>query len=1068
MSDKQNTRVQSAVDQHGDHPVAIPRAGAPQGTDGTTAPAGAAGGDDPDGATKGRKIDIRIELDPVVSFGQPVSSGEEEFPTAGTERGWRSLIVKGRWALTKACAAIEARMTAEGRPEEEIVLAKLGEYRLWLRRNCALPILANGVPDVAGNLVNLGCRPATVTARISDAVAGLADLATQDSPYFRSDVDPEVDTLIDLYKEELDRRGSGIPRSGWTKRKCWRTAAREIGCTEKQLTDRRRRRLLMIDAELDDGEVVGSKHLGGPRVRRIDVAFELIREECGRRRGRMPADPLQPDQIDEAEIADGAGVAARDFVAGPRTEEIRAMLEEARDGKGLVPHPLVAERRFDYELFKEEGRKLRVAEAEAAGVANEHDAGRMTVLALTKFMSLAGVGGKLRDMVPLDFPKIVSEAIASDHGFDSGWAAQMRRWAGYYHQVRSARPLPAVFATAIKMLAAEIGMTRRELINSSSRSLEGWLRDGSAPPHESQAVLDELEDLLKVTRGTLTRLLAPEWRSRRLAVGVTELGYGGISRKLPLDLAQKSRAEMVALMGAAWMEFKAQNTAYSRRHSAAVRDRYRLPFAEWPAVMQDAWNEQVPRTADREAEEPDEGGLREAGSRPSDDERHSATKEEDRSWSSQTDEMGEFQLGFFFGFLVRPTKLDALPARSGKRRAAQPLEDTDKAFMPEPGLGIPKRFIHPAIMAVVDLFSGYGHWKKDRSGGRFAPSTAQTLRLAAAFLKPGTGLVWRNPKWLKELEAFHTWWAAEDRKLPRGQVTLDIEAFREDWHSAVEEAYDCLCKDVKDLTTRKRKGGPRQPVKLRDPFVPIAGYLAEADPLRAYMVGVRQMLASKPLSMLDRHEHRRNGILCLIAVQTGLRAGNLRLTVTGKAPTLRREVDMKGAVRWRVVIPANQFKNWFSPFFSDGQPYEFTLDNEDDLYAMLDDYMARGRRYLLAGKASDALFVTRAGNACTVPVLSGLYRGVTSMFFVYDERTGMGIRGVRPHGLHSVRHVIATSLLLTTRDIYQAAYAIQDTTATVERNYVKYLPKDKAQLAVAQMRASRAGTNDDTRLLVAA
>jgi hypothetical protein len=1017
---------------------------------------------------KGRAVRVRVELDPLLAAGRPTTGYDETVPTARPERVSGAAMTRAGWALTKACEGIRERMAAEGHPQEEAVLAAIDEYRQWLKRNCALPLISQGVPDVAANLARVRCGDATVTSRIAEAVASLADLAGQDSPYYRSDADPEVDVLIDIYKVEMEDRGHGLPRSGWTARKCWRTAAKEIGCSEKQLTERRRRRLLMIDAELEDGKIVGSKHIGHMRAERIDVAVEMIREECERRRGRMPADPLEPDRVDEVEIAEGAGVAVRDFAAGARTREVRAMLENARDGKALVPHPLVAARRFDYEHLKAEGRKLRAAEAEAAEVDDVSAAARITVGALTKFMSLQGTGATLRDKVPLDFPEQVERALATEHGFDSGWPAQMRRWVKYYHEVRSARPLPEAFQTAIKIMAAEVGLTRRDLVNRTSRAVEGWLREGGAPPHESQAILDKVEDVVKATRGRLSGLLAREWRSRRLSVGVTEHGYGGIARKLPLDLAEKSGEEMLALMRDTWMEFEAQNTAFSRRHSARVRDHYRLPFDDWPCAMQDAWQEQVPRTTERTAEEPDDGGLREAGSRPSEDERHSTMKEEDRSWSKPTTDMGEFQFGFLFGFLTRPTVLDEKPARSGRRRPAQPLEASDKPFEPEPGLGLPRELIHPALLAVVDLFTLYGHWKRSRSGGRFAPSTAATLRLAAAFLKPKTGLVWRNPGWLKDLERFHSWWSAKGRTLPKGQIFLDIEAFREDWHGAVEEAYECLCLDIKDLTTRKRKGGPRQPVKLRDPFIPLAGYLAESDPLQAYMVGVRQMLASRPLSMLERHEHQRNSILTLIAIQTGLRAGNLLLTVSGPEPTLRREMNIKGKVRWRVVIPATQFKNWFSPFFSDGQPYEFILDDEDDLYERLDDYMSKGRRYLLAGKESNALFVTRMGNDCTVPVLSDIYRGVTRRFFVYDKETGMGVPNVRPHGLHSVRHIIATSLLLTTRDIYQAAYAIQDTTTTVERNYVKYLPKDKAQLAVAQMRRSRAAANDDEKLPTAA
>ena len=63
---------------------------------------------------------------------------------------------------------------------------------------------------------------------------------------------------------------------------------------------------------------------------------------------------------------------------------------------------------------------------------------------------------------------------------------------------------------------------------------------------------------------------------------------------------------------------------------------------------------------------------------------------------------------------------------------------------------------------------------------------------------------------------------------------------------------------------------------------------------------------------------------------------------------------------------------------------------------------------------------------------------------------------MKRHGLHAVRHIVATSLLRTTGDIYLAAWAIQDTARTVERHYGRFLPRDKVRLAVEHLRKSRA------------
>ena len=88
--------------------------------------------------------------------------------------------------------------------------------------------------------------------------------------------------------------------------------------------------------------------------------------------------------------------------------------------------------------------------------------------------------------------------------------------------------------------------------------------------------------------------------------------------------------------------------------------------------------------------------------------------------------------------------------------------------------------------------------------------------------------------------------------------------------------------------------------------------------------------------------------------------------------------------------------------------------------------------------------------------LSNTYANMTGVFFVWNEETKTGIKGVMKHGLHAVRHIVASSLLRTTGDIYLAAWAIQDSARTVERHYARFIPRDKVRLAVAHLRRSRA------------
>ncbi|MBB4155056.1 hypothetical protein GGQ80_002973 [Sphingomonas jinjuensis] len=972
--------------------------------------------------------------------GAPASGEALDTPQRG-KLGW--LMRAAKPALEAACAEIDAGFIGgDDTNLEPRVLRKLDAYRAWILEHGLRPPVTNN--SVAANHVlrYIGHPKATRTDAIRTAIRGLEDLLPDAGEAFRgSDADP-VDLLIGIHVAEMREREYGLPRNGPSGRYSWRSAAKDIGCKPKDLNEKRKAYLRAVDKEIGvPGISVDLPKSHWDKTARNPAVPALLAAEFKRRRGEMPADPLHPTMLDAVEIAEGAGVTARDITGGPLAAQHREAMEEARDGKPLVPNPFLAARRFTYRDMKEWGRTARQAEAKEAGYADPLQAGSATVMALTRFLTLARLGGKVGDTVPLDFPDRVRRAIASrPDGFGSGWETQIKRWIGYFDAMRSDRPLPTTFATAIKVLAAEANVSAYQIIKAAGARANAWLHGLSYPTVESDVHVRALEALLRVKPDTLSRLLKSEWRSSRLAVNLGEHGLSGVSRALPADITTKSPEEQLAIAKAKWERHVRQETEYAKRLSSQIRDRYRLPFNEWPKAMQDAWKDQTPElNVVRPYREAD---LRLPGARPTKAERSNASKDEDRSWRPLTERMGERMCGYFFGFLVRPRVEEA---DSSKGSAADP-----NGFSVELGLDMPLDLIHPVIFVVLDLLTGFAHWKKRRSGGRFAPTVAQTLQHAADFLKPGSGIVWKN-EYKKELRTIKEWLDAGGAKLDQGEVFLDIDAFEEDWQAAVTAAHAYLLEDIEEM----KPGDPKRK-KLRQPFVPIRGYLDEHDPMVPYMADVRRMLEARPLGMVDRHLHGRNAILTLIVVQTGLRAATLLLTVSGEEPTLRREKLKNGTVRWRILIPASRFKNFSSPFFADDQPYDFVLDDECDLYGRLDEYMARGRPYLLKGRASDALFIGVGGKDLTAAGLSNVYRTLTGMHFVRNSDADSGTEKVLPHGLHAVRHIIATSLLRTTGDIYVAAWAIQDTARTVEQHYVDFLPKNKVALAIEHLRRSRA------------
>jgi len=76
------------------------------------------------------------------------------------------------------------------------------------------------------------------------------------------------------------------------------------------------------------------------------------------------------------------------------------------------------------------------------------------------------------------------------------------------------------------------------------------------------------------------------------------------------------------------------------------------------------------------------------------------------------------------------------------------------------------------------------------------------------------------------------------------------------------------------------------------------------------------------------------------------------------------------------------------------------------------------------------------------------WRLVIQRYGIYNPYTGRGaIKGLLPHGPHSVRDVLATHVLKETGSYDQAGYAIQDTAEVVAQHYGRFLPENKVALA---------------------
>ncbi|MFC7380012.1 hypothetical protein [Brevundimonas sp. GCM10030266] len=366
------------------------------------------------------------------------------------------------------------------------------------------------------------------------------------------------------------------------------------------------------------------------------------------------------------------------------------------------------------------------------------------------------------------------------------------------------------------------------------------------------------------------------------------------------------------------------------------------------------------------------------------------------------------------------------------------------------GLGAPIKDLSFAHLVFPAVWDWYVQWR-ERRRGFFTGWEAEMLLLAAALTRDKTG--WRR-------QSPHL----AERLVPIvGLVgSADIEAARLDWDEA--------CERMKEHALQRAREISRVARIHRDPFEPLLPILEAASPVGEYRKITDEILKRMPDARRYPRaaaESVRSLLMIRLGLHLGLRQKNLRQMLVcprDQAPRTERELERLkcGELRWserdggwEVFVPCAAFKNAGSAYFS-RRPFRLVLPDLGDLYRWLEAYIEVHRPILLAG-ASDpgTVFVkarkrTSTDAAYNQNTFYEAWRLIIQRYGIRNPYTGRGaIAGLLPHGPHSVRDVLATHVLKTTGSYEQASYAIQDTPATVQAHYGRFLPQDKAALAAA-------------------
>lgn len=156
---------------------------------------------------------------------------------------------------------------------------------------------------------------------------------------------------------------------------------------------------------------------------------------------------------------------------------------------------------------------------------------------------------------------------------------------------------------------------------------------------------------------------------------------------------------------------------------------------------------------------------------------------------------------------------------------------------------------------------------------------------------------------------------------------------------------------------------------------------------------------------------------------------------------------------WDVFAPVEAFKNKGSSFFGK-KPFHARLPDLAGLYPIIDAYLNRHRKVLLKGSVDPGTFfvrlVTSTQESATfkVALFYLVWRRIIIRYGIYNPYTRRGaIVGLKPHGPHAVRDILATHILKMTGSYELASFAIQNTPQVIAKHYGRFLPVDKTALA---------------------
>lgn len=599
---------------------------------------------------------------------------------------------------------------------------------------------------------------------------------------------------------------------------------------------------------------------------------------------------------------------------------------------------------------------------------------------------------------------------------------------------------PSEFQAALSLQMARHGDTCWSLFRavvSADETLDvktifHWKRGDKSPRAvESLKILQRIERRYRLPEGYFKAKLPNRVRS---ATGHSLIGIGSAERRrlawhLPDDFDRRTPEEKAEILFWVRSVILSGSTEYRRFQAKAIKHRYAVRFA-------DSKNRVTPSAI--ETDQDDERGV--PTTIVSAPPRLASEMADLLDFKTATLSAAGFQRNGVWGEATAQQKTEHLGLMFGAMVASP------KSVVR--GLGICPQKLTFGLLAFPAVWDWYLNWR-ERRRGFFTAWEIDMLRVGLALTRKDTGWIWQNPH-------------LADRLTPISKLIsgVDIRSACRDWSAACESFQKHASNRVKEIQRVARVH--------RDPFEPILPILEAESPLGEYRKiadEVWRLLPNERVFPVAAAEAVRSYLLLRFGMHLGVRQKNLRQLLVsrrGQAPrTERMLVDLRrGELRWsdrdegwEVIIPSIAFKNADSSYFGN-RPFRLKLPDVGGFYDAIQMYLDRHRNTLLKGAADPGtLFVktVKRSSANAEYDQNSFYeawRLTIQRYGIFNPYTGRGaIKGLLPHGPHSIRDVLATHILKRTGSYEQASYAIQDTPSMVAKHYGRFLPQDKAAIA---------------------